>query len=93
MEEGLGLITAVAGIIQLSFEALRIFRDVIPNQYYSLQRSYGHSIAVLVIVLLRDTATQYERVESVVLPGQNEDVLAFRQAVTDECSMTAVAVG
>ena len=95
--EVVGAVVGAIAIVRVSYtvslEALRYFRDVIPNQYGSLQRSYGRSVAVLVTFFLRDTATQYERVESVVLPSENEDILAFRQAITDECNMTAVAVG
>ena len=90
----LSITASAIAAVQISLEVSKYFIDVsLPNQFSSLKRSYGPTIAVLVTLLLRDTATQYERVESVVLPGENDDVLAFRQAVTDECNMTAVAVG
>lgn len=92
MVEVLGIASGVITLIEVSTEALRILTDIIPNQYSPLKRSYGRTTALLVTAFLRDTATQYERVESVILPGEHDDVLAFRQAVTDECNMTAVAV-
>ena len=66
---------------------------VLGSYYNSLRRYYGPFVASLVAIFLPDTAKQYERVERVVLHGKPEDALAFRQAVTDECNMTAVAVG
>ena len=66
---------------------------VFGQHYDSLRRYYGPFVALLVSIFLPDTAKQYERVERVVLQGKPEDALAFRQAVTDECNMTAVAVG
>lgn len=92
MAEPLGILAGVITLVQVSIEASRILTDIIPNQYSSLKRSYGRTTALLVTAFLLDTATQYERVESVILPGEHDDVLAFRQAVTDECNMTAVAV-
>lgn len=83
---------SVIALVIAGGEVSGILTDIIPNQYSSLKRSYGRTTALLVTALLRDTATQYERVESVILPGEDDDVLAFRQAVTDECNMTAVAV-
>ena len=88
-----GIPAGVITLIEVSIEAFRFLADIIPNQYSSLKRSYGRTTALLVTAFLRDTATQYERVQSVILPGEHDDVLAFRQAVTDECNMTAVAVG
>ena len=83
---------SVIALVTTLRDVSRILIDIIPNQYSSLKRSYGRTTALLVTIYLRDTATQYERVESVILPGEDDDVLAFRQAVTDECNMTAVAV-
>ena len=53
---------------------------------------YGLPIGLPVSILLRDTATQYERVERDILHGSNEEALSFRQSITDECNMTAIAV-
>ena len=78
----------------MTVEVLKYAYDILYDiQYYSLSRCYGPFVALLVSTFLSDTAKQYERVERVVLQGKPEDALAFRQAVTDECNMTAVAVG
>ena len=89
--EILGAIAAIATTIE-AFEALGYSLDRLPNQYDSLTRSYGRAVAFFLLFFLRDTATRYEGVESLVLQGENDNVLAFKQAVTDECNMTAVAV-
>ncbi|KAL9117973.1 MAG: hypothetical protein Q9187_005485 [Circinaria calcarea] len=53
--------------------------------------TYGQTTALLVSTIFRNTADEYERVERVVLRGGDKEALAFRQSVTDECNMTAVA--
>lgn len=93
MANPLGIPADVITLLKTSIEALRIFIDIIPKQYRSLKRSYEHTTALLVTVYLRDIVTQYERVESVILPGEHDNVLAFRQVVTNECNMTTVAIG
>ena len=57
-----------------------------------LQSRYGWSVAFAVTFFSRDTAIRYERVERDILNGSAEGALAFKQAITDECNMTAVAV-
>ena len=84
--EVIGLVAAVGTILTTLLTVLGL-------HYVSLRRYYGPFIALLVSTFLPDTAKQYERVERVILQGKPEDALAFRQAVTDECNMTAVAVG
>ena len=80
-------------VMSLVFDLLEVLPVVLVRHYDSLRRYYGPFVALLVTILLPDTAKQYERVKRVVLQGNPEDALAFRQAVTDECNMTAVAVG
>ena len=58
----------------------------------ALVGNYGHAVGVPVSLLLGNTATQYLRIQRSVLNGNDEDAVEFRQAVTDECNMTAIAV-
>lgn len=58
----------------------------------ALVRNYGHAVGVPVALLLGNTATQYLRIQRSVLNGKDENAVEFRQAVTDECNMTAIAV-
>lgn len=62
------------------------------EKYTSLERSYGSLAAVIIIYTPVDVAAQHERVERIVVEGKDKDAFAFKQAVTNECSMTAVAV-
>ena len=62
------------------------------RQKSRIANNYGPFIGTVVTVILRGTATQYERIEKAILYGGDEEALAFRQAVTNECNMTAVAV-
>ena len=57
-----------------------------------LQDNYGPRAGVALYFLFRSTATQYLRVQRSVLNGKDEDAVQFRQAVTNECNMTAIAV-
>ena len=53
---------------------------------------YGRLVVFVVTKFLTDTAIRYDRVERDVLNGSAEDALAFKQAITDECNMTAITV-
>ena len=90
MTDPLSITSSIISLLQLIAQGFKYALDI---QYDSLSRCYGPFVALLVSTFLPDTAKQYERVERVVLQGKPEDALAFRQAVTDECNMTAVAVG
>ena len=57
-----------------------------------IRQNYGSNIATLVVFFLGDVASSYERIGIEVLNGPTENAISFRQAVTDECNMTAIAV-
>lgn len=63
------------------------------KQRNTLTKNYGWAIGIPVSLILPDTANRYERIEKDVLNRDDEEALAFRQSITDECNMTAVAVG
>lgn len=85
-----GFVLRSAGlIVQLS----DILRKSVTSRYRSLERNYGSIAASLVSLCMPDTAAQYERIQDIISDGTDEDTLALRQAVTDECNLTAVAVG
>ena len=58
----------------------------------ALQDNYGPRAGVALSFLFGSTATQYLRIQKSVLNGKDEDAVQFRQAVTNECNMTAIAV-
>lgn len=57
-----------------------------------LGQNYKPLVATFVTVVWPETATQYEQIDAKVLHGGDEETLAFRQAITDESNMTAIAV-
>lgn len=57
-----------------------------------LDQNYGSLVATFVTVGLPETATRYEQIDAKVLHGGDKETLAFRQAITDESNMTAIAV-
>ncbi|KAG8533560.1 uncharacterized protein KY384_001300 [Bacidia gigantensis] len=88
MADPLSVVAALFATISVAQQA---FQLVASQRFSSLERSYGSFVALFVSTFLRNTAGQYERIERIVIRGRDEDALAFRQAVTDECNMTAVA--
>lgn len=59
----------------------------------TIAQSYGPTAGFLISALYPSTASEYERLERVVLRGSDDEALRFRASVTSECNMTAVAVG
>ena len=58
-----------------------------------VSHSYGPTAGFLISIGFRNTVVEYERLQRAVLPGSDEEILRFRDSVTNECNMTAVAVG
>lgn len=81
-------LSVTAGAASILVTAIRIAN----KQRNTLTKNYGWDIGILVSLLLRDTPNRNERIEKDVLNGDDEEALAFRQSITDECNMTAVAV-
>ncbi|KAL8670013.1 MAG: hypothetical protein Q9168_005429 [Polycauliona sp. 1 TL-2023] len=69
----------------------QLSRQVISSQQPLLVQRLGRPLGTFVSVCLRDTANRYVRIENEVLNGNEKEVLAFKQSVTDECNMTAIA--
>lgn len=55
-------------------------------------QNFGFGIALAISILLPNVAMQYEKVTALVLNGDDQPVLEFRQAVTNECNLNAIAV-
>ncbi|KAL9032206.1 MAG: hypothetical protein Q9180_006631 [Flavoplaca navasiana] len=60
------------------------------NHYETIRQSYNTSITRIVCYCYPDTAARSARIQN-ILTGKDDDVLILRQAVTDECNLTAVA--
>ena len=86
-------LSLAASVISLSTIIVTLTWQLAGLKYGSLSRNYGTSVALIISICFPNIATQYERVERIILNGREEHVLALRQAVTDECNMTAIAVG
>ncbi|KAK0514583.1 hypothetical protein JMJ35_003200 [Cladonia borealis] len=72
-------------------EASELARTQRSAEKEALVSNYGHAVGVPVSLLLGNTATQYLRIQRGVLNGDDENAVDFRQAVTNECNMTAIA--
>lgn len=58
----------------------------------AISRTYGKPLGWLIVTFFGNAASEYERIERVVLRGSDEEALRFRDSVITECNMTAVAV-
>lgn len=97
MAEVIGVVAAIAGLLQLATPTIDLvsrtafqLRDYDRN---TISQSYGPLAGFLISTFYRSTASEYERLERVVLRGSDEEALGFQASVTSECNMTAVAVG
>lgn len=57
----------------------------------TISESYGRATWLVVTAVFGNTASEYERLQRVILQGSDDEALRFRQSVTNECNMTAVA--
>ncbi|KAL2042320.1 hypothetical protein N7G274_004809 [Stereocaulon virgatum] len=74
------------------FTLLRLLiLSLLRRQKSRIAQNYGPLIGTVFAVIARGTATQYERIEKAILYGGDDEAVAFRDAVTNECNMTAVA--
>lgn len=87
------VIGVIASTIPLISAAASVRKQLVGYRYKLLSRDYGTLVASFVSAFFPDTAEYHDRVQRLILNGNEEDTVAFRQAVTDECNMTAVAVG
>ncbi|KAL8940054.1 MAG: hypothetical protein Q9211_002457 [Gyalolechia sp. 1 TL-2023] len=77
-----------SAVLELVALAVRVLK----TRYASLARSYGNFAALLILYIIPlDIAAQHERVEQVILEREDDLIVTFKQAVTDECNMTAIA--
>ena len=78
------------------FTLLSVARTAIKlraHERNTISQSYGPTAGFLISNIYPSTASDYERLERVVLRGSDDEALRFRASVTSECNMTAVAVG
>ena len=85
----ISIVSLVNRIIVLCYDALQSEKF---QQYFLLARVHGKILAGFVTLAMPQTAKQYWRIHHSILRGSKEEAMVFRQAITDECSMTAVAV-
>ena len=89
----LGVAASTIAVIDLSFNLLRVSASLYQKEFWTLHRTYGRYVAFLMSVFFKNTASEYARIEDVVLQGDDREALLFRDSVATECNMTAVAVG
>lgn len=87
---GVASLIAVAGFATQPY--VRAYRRLKNQQSSILGRNYGPILGVVITLVAPGLATQYERINASVIRGGDDEAAVFRQSVTDECNMTAVAV-
>ena len=93
MAEAVGVVASTVALIDVSFKLLRVSAYLYQEEFSTLYRTYGRYVAFLMSVFFKNTASEYARIEDVVLQGDDREALLFRDSVATECNMTAVAVG
>ena len=84
------------GVFHLIIKGLEVYTSsavsLKSHEKVAISRTYGRPVGWLIVTFFGNTATEYERVERVILWGSDEEALRFRDSVITECNMTAVAV-
>ncbi|MCJ1386329.1 hypothetical protein MMC17_009455 [Xylographa soralifera] len=92
MADPLSVISGLIAIIDRSYTIYRYTNQLASRQQHELlTRTYGAFYASVVASLSHETASRYESIHHYILWGSKEEVMSFRQAITNECNMTAVA--
>lgn len=92
----LSVASSIANVISLAISIIQIFTSYLfslkSHEKVAISRTYGRPLGWLIVTFFGNTATEYERIERVVLRGSDAEALRFRDSVITECNMTAVAV-
>ena len=83
---------SLVAIASLSIQAYSALTVLYFEEYSTLRKTYGKNAAFVLSVVYRNTASEYARIEQVVLRGDDNEALLFRNSVATESNMTAVAV-
>ena len=86
------VITITASLIEWVFKLSQYILQLQAYHGYTISQTYEPTAGLLISICFRSNASEYERLQRVVLRGSDEETLRFRAAVTNECNMTAVAV-
>ena len=88
--------SVTASVIALLDRSFTIYRAALQlandRQHELLARNYGAFCASMVAWLSPETPRQYESIHNHILRGSKDGAMSFRQAITNECNITAVAV-
>ena len=85
MADAIGVTSGILGILDVSLRLLSL-------EFSTPERTYGFHVAFFISVNYKGSASEYARIEKVVLQGDDDEALLFRASVATECNMTAVAV-
>ena len=85
-------LTVAASALEILALSSKILLYLKHDERTAISRTYGRPLGWFLTTLPGNTATEYERIERVVLQGSDAEALRFRDSVITECSMTAVAV-
>lgn len=85
----LSVVSTIAGLLSLATEILLKLRAY---ERSTLSQSYGGTAGFVISTFFWSTASEYERLQRVVVQGNDDEALRFRASVIKECNMTAVAV-
>ena len=85
----LSVVASLASVVSLAIQVLSLVKSY---EKLAISRTYGRPLGWVIVTFFGNTATEYERIERIVLRGSDDEALRFRDSVITECNMTAVAV-
>ena len=89
MGDPLSVVGSIVGILSLTTQISWKFRAY---ERATISQSYGGTTGLLMTTFFGGTASEYERLQRVILRGSDDEALRFRDSVINECNMTAIAV-
>lgn len=92
----LSVASSVTSVISFAITLAQVSTSILfqlkSHEKRAISRTYGRPLGFFIVTFFGNTASDYERIERVVIGGSDEKALRFRDSVITECNMTAVAV-
>ena len=92
MTDPLSTVNGITSLVQTTLLATKFYFSLRSYSRAIISQTYGGTAGFFISTFFGNTASEYERLQRVVIRGNDEEALRFRDSVTNECNMTAIAV-
>ena len=83
---------SVASIVSTALSTTLDVFNYLASELTPVRATYGTTIGLVLNFGLNDVAKEYGRIRHLILDRGDEGAIAFKEAVSNECNLTAVAV-